>query len=143
MSVRIFPSRLALTACLAVAVACSGADIRLPVEIGSDIDVDGLFEELRDCGTLSDTFVAVVREAAGDLDELSERTGDRVPAAELAEKVDLVVDNAYFEVAERLGCDAVAQRVDTIERLRRLSPDSAAGEELVEEVIDELESRRG
>lgn len=126
---------------LPMIVSCGGVNVDLPEEIGSDFDIDGLLEDLGDCDALSATFVAVVREAAEDLDELSERSGGRVPAAELTEKVDAIVDNAYFEVAERLGCNAVTQRVETIERLRDLSPDSNAGESLVDEVIEGLEDR--
>jgi uncharacterized protein YunC (DUF1805 family) len=130
-------------AILPMVVACGGVSIDLPEEIGSDFDFDGVIEDLRDCDTLSDAFVAVVREAADDLDRLAEGSGGRVPAGELAGKVDVIVDNAYFEVAERLGCNAVSQRIETIDRLRDLSPDSAAGEDLVDEVIRELEEQAG
>ena len=126
---------------LPMIVSCGGVSVDIPEEIGSDFDIDSLLEDLGDCDALSATFVAVVREAAEDLDELSERSGGRVPAAELTEKVDTIVDNAYFEVAERLGCNAVSQRVETIERLRDLSPDSEAGEGLVDQIIGELEDR--
>lgn len=126
---------------LPMIASCGGVSIDLPEEIGSDFEIDGLLEDLGDCDALSETFVAVVREAAEDLDELSERSGGRVPAAELTEKVDAIVENSYFEVAERLGCNAVTQRVETIERLRELSPESTAGENLVDEVIEGLEDR--
>lgn len=126
---------------LPMIVSCGSVSIDIPEGIGSDFDIDGILEDLGDCDALSATFVAVVREAAEDLDELSERSGGRVPAAALTDKVDAIVDNAYFEVAERLGCNAVSQRVETVERLRDLSPESDAGEGLVDEVISELEDR--
>ena len=128
---------------LAALILGACGSVALPAEIGPDFDLGGVLDDLRDCDALSETFVAVVREAAEDLDNLSDASGGLVPAAELAEKVDVLTGNAYFDIAERLGCNAVAQRVDTIDRLRNLTPDSAAGEDLVTEVIRELEAQSG
>lgn len=122
--------------------ACAGVSVDLPDEIGAGFDLEATLDDLRNCDTLSETFVAVVREAAEDLDALAESTGGRVPAAELAERVDALSSTAYWEVARRLGCNAVAQRVDTLDRLRELSPDSAAGDDLVTEVIRQLEAQQ-
>lgn len=133
---------LSVALLLAVA-ACGSVTVNLPDEIGADFDLEATLGELTDCDTLSDTFVAVVRHAAADIDELAESSGGRVPAGELADKVDLVVDGAYFEVAERLGCSAVTQRLETLDRLRRLDPATAAGNDLVTEVIRELEQQGG
>lgn len=133
----------ALVIGLVLFTACGGVSVTLPDEIGADFDLDQVLGDLRDCDALSDTFVAVVREGAADLDELAEATDGRVPAGELAAKVDVIADTAYFEVAERLGCDAVAQRLDTIDRLRDLSPSSEAGSDLVDEIIEELEAQTG
>lgn len=118
--------------------ACGGVAIDLPAEI-TEFDFDQVMDELRDCDTLSDTFVAVVRQMATDLDEISEVSGGRIPAGELAERVDGVVESGYFEVAERLGCNAVTQRIQLVERLRDVDPDSPAGEDFLDEVIRQVE----
>jgi hypothetical protein len=133
-------ARLVLLA--VILTACGGVSVSLPDEIGAGFDLEATLDDLRNCDTLSETFVAVVREAAEDLDALAESTGGRVAAAELAERVDALSATAYWEVARRLGCNAVAQRVDTLDRLRELSPDSEAGDDLVTEVIRQLEARQ-
>jgi hypothetical protein len=136
-------ARLAKLVLLAVLLtACGGVSVNLPDEIGAGFDLESTLDDLRNCDTLSETFVAVVREAAEDLDGMAESTGGRVPAAELAERVDALSGTAYWEVARRLGCNAVAQRVDTLDRLRDLSPDSEAGDDLVTEVIRQLEAQQ-
>lgn len=122
-----------------VVASCDAAG--LPVDIEADFDLEAVLGDLRDCDTLSETFVAVVREAADDVDSMAEATGGRVPAADLASRVDELTGNAYFAIAEQLGCNMVAQRVETIERLRGISPDTGAGEDLVTDVIRELEER--
>lgn len=135
-------TRFAAFALLLTLGACGGVSVNLPDEIGAGFDLEATLDDLRNCDTLSDTFVAVVREAAEDLDAMAEATGGRVPAAELAERVDVISSTAYWEVARRLGCNAVAQRVDTLEQLRNLSPDSGSGQDLVTEVIRELEAQQ-
>ena len=102
-----------------------------------------MLTDLRDCDRLSETFVAVVREAAEDLDNLAEASGGKVPTGDLATRLDEITGTAYFEIAEQLGCNMVAARVDTLERLRQLDPDSAAGDDLVGDVIRELEQAQG
>lgn len=135
-------ARLSLFASLTIAVAaCGGVSVSLPDEIGAGFDLEATLEGLRNCDTLSETFVAVVREAAEDLDALAESSGGRVPAAELAERVDTLSGTAYWEMARRLGCNAVAQRVETLDRLRELSPDSEAGDDLVTEIMRQLEAQ--
>lgn len=128
---------------LSLLAACGGAGIGLPDDLGTDLDVDAMIEGLRDCDAISETFVAVVREAAQDIDGFAEDSNGRIPAAELTERVDLTVETAYFEIAERLGCSAVDHRLDTIERLRRLSPKSTAGTDFVDEIIRQLEESGG
>lgn len=127
---------------LVVLAGCGSVSVTLPEEIGSDFDLEATLDDLRDCEALGDTFVAVVREAAGDLDSLAEESSGSVPEARLAEKVDAVTATAYYELAERLGCDAVQQRLDTVDRLRDIDPSSAAGEELVTQVIRRLHQQR-
>ena len=122
-----------------LAASCDAAG--LPADIDADFDLEAVLSDLRDCDALSETFVAVVREAAEDVDSMAEATGGRVPAADLASRVDELTGNAYFAIAEQLGCNMVSQRVDTIERLRNLSPDTGAGEDLVTDVIREIEER--
>ena len=133
-------TRLVLLA--VVLTACGGVSVSFPDEIGAGFDLESTLDDLRNCDTLSETFVAVVKEAAEDLDALAESTGGRVPAAELAERVDALSGTVYWEVARRLGCNAVAQRLDTLDRLRNLSPESEAGDDLVTEVIRQLEAQQ-
>jgi hypothetical protein len=133
----------ALLASALVMAACGGVTIGLPDEIGADFDLEATLDDLRDCDTLGDTFVAVVRQAAADIDAMAEASGGRVPAGDLADRIDVLSAGAYWEVARRLGCDAVAQRVDTIDRLRQLDPTSPAGSELVTEVIRRMEEESG
>lgn len=115
-------------------VTCGG------VELPAGGDLDAVLDELRDCDTLSETFVGVVREAAEDLDQVAAASGGRIPAPELADRVDTLTSNSFFAIAERLGCDVVAARLRTIDGLRQISTDTAAGDELVEEVIREMEN---
>ena len=122
--------------------ACSNTGITLPESIGTDFDLDKTLNEIRDCDLLSDTFVGVVRQAADEIDDLAASSGGRVPAPELAGRVDALVQHSYFAIAERLGCNAVAQRIDTLDRLRQLSPSSDQGEDLVTEVINQLDQSR-
>lgn len=126
-----------------VVAGCGSVSVTLPEDIGSDFDLDAVLVDLRDCDALGDAFVSVVRTAADDLDALAEESEGSVPAADLAAKVDVVVGTGYYQVAERIGCDMVRQRVDTLDRLRSLDPSSAAGEELIAEVTRDLERSAG
>lgn len=121
--------------------ACGSVTVTIPKDIGNGFDLDRTLSDLRDCGTLSDTFVAVVREAAQQLDDLAESSGGKVPSGVLTAKVDVIAKTSYFEIGEKLGCSAVAQRVETLDRLRGLSPSSEAGKDLVGRVMDQVESR--
>jgi hypothetical protein len=121
--------------------ACASVSVTLPDQIGPRFDLDKTLTDLRDCGTLSDTFVAVVREAAQELDDLAASSGGKVPSGTLTAKVDVIAKTSYFKIGEKLGCDAVAQRVDTLDRLRGLSPSSAAGKDLVGQVMDQVEAQ--
>ena len=123
-----------------ILAACGGISVQVPSEI-EDFDFDKVMGELRDCDRLSDTFVAVVRQMASDLDDLYEISGGRIPADELTEQVDTVVESGYFEVAKRLGCNAVAQRLALIDRLRGVDTGSPAGEDFLEEVIRQMEGQ--
>ena len=123
--------------------ACVTVKVTVPSEIRSDFDLDRTLTRLDDCDALGDTFVAVVGEAARELDDLAASSGGRVPPGELTTKVDVVTGTSFFRIGGQLGCDAVSQRVDTIERLRRLQPESAAGKDLVEEVIRHLQEESG
>lgn len=119
--------------------ACAGVSVEVPAEI-TEFDFDQVMSELRDCDKLSETFVGVVRQMATDLDELSDVSGGRIPANELSERIDTVVDSGYFEIAKRLGCNVVVQRVEILDRLREVDPDSPAGEDFLEEVIRQVEA---
>lgn len=121
-------------------VGCGEVTVNLPEEIGPDFDFDELLAEIKDCDRLSETFVSVVREAAEDIDELAEASGGRVQPGELAAKVDVIVQTRYFDLAERMGCNVVSQRVRTLERLRELSPQTQAGTDLVEDVIRDIDT---
>lgn len=140
MRLRVLRSTLAATVLLTLS-GCGGVTVDLPEELGPDFEIGSVLDDLRDCDMLSETFVAVVREAAEDIDALAEGSGGRVPAAELTSRVDALTGTAYFEVAEQLGCSAVSQRVETVDRLRDLSPDTLAGDDLVGEVIRQIEAR--
>src|SRR5690606_41624250 len=113
-----------------------------PEHIVAGVALEAALDELTHRWTARGTFVAVWRKAVKDLAALAESTGGRVPAAELADRVDVISSTTYWDVALRLGCNADAQRVDTLDRLRDLSPDSAAGDDLVTEVIRELEAQQ-
>lgn len=121
--------------------ACGSVTVTFPKDIGPGFDLDKTLADLRDCGTLSDTFVAVVREAAQELDDLAASSGGRVPSGALNTKVDVIAKTSYFKIGEKLGCDAVAQRIDTLDRLRGLSPSSKAGKDLVGQVMDQVEAQ--
>ena len=132
--------RLAPIAALMVTLsACSAAS---DSEGGFEFDfsLDETLEELRNCDLLSETFVTVIREATDQIDDLA-ASNERIPTAELSARVDDLTQSGYFAVAERLGCNAVAQRVETIERLREIDPSSADGAELVGGIIEELQAR--
>lgn len=117
----------------------------------SGLESDGAFEfefsldetlsDLRNCDLLSETFVTVIKDATDQIDDLATSSNGRIPTAELSDRVDDLTESGYFAVGERLGCDVVAQRVDTIERLRAINPSSADGQDLIGGIIEELQAR--
>ena len=130
------------TAMIAVLVlvlaACSSA---LDSEGGFEFSLDETLQDLRNCDLLSETFVAVIKESTDQIDDLAATSNGRIPTAELSARVDDLTQSGYFAVAERLGCNAVAQRVETIERLREIDPASADGRDLIGGIIEELQAR--
>jgi EAL domain-containing protein (putative c-di-GMP-specific phosphodiesterase class I) len=131
--------RRALIAVLALSLAgcSSGSDS----EGGFEFSLDETLSGLRNCDLLSETFVTVIKDATDQIDDLAASSNGRIPAAELSARVDELTGSGYFTVAERLGCDAVAQRVETIERLREIDPTSADGADLIGGVIEQLQAR--
>jgi hypothetical protein len=108
----------------------------------TDIDIDETLEGLRDCDRLSDTFVGVVQTAADTVDSLSERTDGRVPVTDIRRAVDAISVSQYFDIAERIGCAEVQQRLNTVDQLRGLVPDTPAGQDFIEEVLNQVEAQR-
>lgn len=121
--------------------ACGPVSVDLPVDIGEDFDIDSVLDEIRDCDRLRDTFIAVVTEAADQLDALAERSGGRVSPPELREKVEAISVNEFFAIAEQIGCRRLQMQVDTVDRLRELDPDGAAGEELIDAILEQVEAQ--
>ena len=122
---------------LVTLAACGQVSVDLPVDIGDDFDIDSVLDEIRDC----DTFIAVVTEAADQLDALAERSGGRVSPPELREKVEAVSVNEFFAIAEQIGCRRLQMQVDTVDRLRDLDPDGAAGEQLIDAILEQVEAQ--
>ncbi len=122
-----------LPACSSAIDSADGLDI--------DFSLDETLASLRDCDLLSDAFVTVIRDATDHIDDLAASSSGRIPAAELSARVDELTETGYFAVAERLGCDAVAQRVETIERLGEIDPSSPDGQDLIGGIIAELQAR--
>jgi hypothetical protein len=118
--------------------ACSGG---LDSEGGFEFSLDETLSDLANCDLLSETFVTVIKDATDQIDDLAAASNGRIPTAELSARVDELTGSGYFAVAERLGCDAVTQRVETIERLREIDPTSADGRDLIGSVIEQLQPR--
>ncbi len=124
---------LALSACSSAMDSADGFEF--------DFSLDETLSDLRNCDLLSETFVTVIRDATDQLDGLSATSNGRIPTAELSARVDDLTESGYFAVAERLGCDAVSQRVETIERLREIDPSSADGQDLIGGIIEQLQAQ--
>lgn len=135
LSVAALGLALALAACGSVQESAQGLRDRI-----ADIDVNEALDGLRDCDRLSDTFVDVVAKAADTVDSLSERSGGRVPATDVREAVDNIAVSGYFDIAERIGCARLQQRLDTLDRLRDIDPESPAGTEFLDEILRQVES---
>ncbi len=133
--------RQALIAVVVLALSACSSALDTDGSFEFDFSLDETLQDLRNCDLLSETFVTVIKDATDQIDDLATSSNSRIPTAELSARVDDLTGSGYFAVAERLGCDAVAQRVETIERLRELDPESADGAELVGSVIEELQAR--
>ena len=133
-------TRTMLVAALTLILAACSSTIET-ASFDFEFSIDETLQSLADCDLLSDAFVTVISDAAIQLDDLAASTNGRIPTAELASRVERLTETGYFAVAERLGCDAVAQRVETIERLRELDPASADGQDLIGGVIAERQAR--
>ncbi len=106
------------------------------------IDIDATLDGLRDCDRLSDAFVGLVKTAADAVDGLAEQSGGRLPAVEIREFVDKIAVSQYFDIAEQIGCLEVRQKLDTLDRLRGVEPDTPAGTEFLDEILRQVEAQR-
>ena len=106
----------------------------------ANIDVDSALDGLRDCDKLSETFVGLVQTAADTVDGLAERTDGRVPVTDIREAVDNIAVSRYFDFAEAIGCAQLQQRLNTVDQLRDLSPDTPAGEDFLEQILRQVEA---
>jgi hypothetical protein len=130
-----------LIAGLALALAACSTSTESSGGLGFDFSLDETLQSLRDCDLLSETFVTVITDATDQIDDLAASSNGRIPAAELSARVETITQTGYFAIAERLGCNAVAQRVETVERLRELDPMSADSRDLIAGVIEQLQAR--
>ncbi len=124
-----------------VVAGCGQVAVDLPIDIGEDFDLDSVLDEIRDCERLTDTFIAVVSEGADQLDALADRSGGRVSQPELREKIEAISVNEFFAIAEQLGCRRIQLQLDTIDQLRDLDPEGAAGEELIDAILEQVEAK--
>lgn len=127
---------LLVGACDSASESVSGVRDRIAA-----IDIDATLEGLRDCDRLSGAFVGAVRTAADAVDGLAERANGRVPETDIRNAVDGLAVSNYFAIAERIGCTQVQQRLDTIDQLRELSPDTPAGEDFLEEIMRQVQAQ--
>ncbi len=144
---RIIPTLRRCAAILGLAVIIAGCAAAQETAQGwrdriATIDIDAALEDLRDCDRLSEAFVGVVQTAAEAVDGLAERTDGRVPATDIRTAIDNIAVSEYFEVAERIGCARLQQRLDTVDQLRDLTPDTPAGQDFVEEILRQVETAR-
>ena len=95
---------------------------------------------MTDCDRLSDVFVRVVREAAGQVDELAERSGVDATSSEFQAIVDEVSVSNYYEWAEQLGCARIQAQLDLVDKLADLQADTPAGESFIDGVLDNAQS---
>lgn len=138
---RAAPIRLLVTVTAFALAACGQVSLSLPEDIGADFDIDSVLDDVRDCDRLRDTFVEVVTEASDQLDELADQSGGRVSPPELREKVEAISVNRFFTIAEQLGCRRLQMQLDTVDQLRRLDPEGAAGEELIDAILEQVEAQ--
>lgn len=135
-------------AIVAVVLAMSGAGCSSVAESAQglrdriqDIDINETLDGLRDCDRLSDTFVGVVRTAADTIDELAAKSDGRLPATEIRGYVDRIAVSQYFDIAEKIGCLQVQQRLDTIDRLRGVETDTPAGTDFLNEILRQVQEQ--
>lgn len=121
--------------CASVAEGAQGLRDRI-----QSIDIDETLAGLRDCDRLSDTFVGVVGTAADTIDELAANSEGTLPATEIRDYVDRIAVSRYFDIAERIGCLQVQQRLDTIDRLRGLDTDTPEGADFLNEILRQVEA---
>lgn len=123
-------------------VACGQVSIPdLPSDIGENFDLDAVLDDVRDCDAISRTFVAVVSEAADQVDTLAERSGGRVDPPDLREKIEAISVTEYFRLAERIGCERLQIQAETLDRLRDLDPTGSDGEVLVDTILEEVQAQ--
>jgi hypothetical protein len=122
--------------------ACGSVSIEIPSDIGADFDIDQVLDEVRDCDAMSATFLEVVSAAADQVDRLAEAANGRVEPMELREKVEAISVSEYFALAERIGCQRLELQVQTIDQLRKLDPEGAAGQELIDVILEQVEQQR-
>lgn len=126
---------LALVGCTNVSESAQSLRDRI-----EGIDIEATLDGLRDCDRLSETFVGVVRTAADTIDNLAEKSEGRLPAVEIREFVDKIAVSRYFDIAESIGCLQVQQRLNTLDRLRGLEPETPAGTDFLNEILRQVES---
>jgi hypothetical protein len=121
--------------CASVAESAQGLRDRI-----QSIDINETLDGLRDCDRLSDTFVGVVRTAADTIDELAANSDGRLPATEIKGYVDRIAVTQYFDIAEKIGCLQVQQRLDTIDRLRGVETETPAGSDFLDEILRQVQA---
>jgi hypothetical protein len=127
---------------LTMLTSCGQVTVDLPGDIGEGFDLDTVLDEVRDCDKMSQTFVAVVSEAADQIDALAARSGGRVDPPELRKKIEAVSVTEYFRLAERIGCEQLQLQTETIDRLEDLDPTGSNGQDLIDAVLDEVAAQR-
>jgi hypothetical protein len=122
--------------CASVAEGAQGLRDRI-----QSIDLEETLTGLRDCDRLSEAFVGVVRTAADTIDELAARSDGRLPATEIRDYVDNIAVSQYFDIAEKIGCLQVQQRLNTIDRLRGIDTGTPAGTDFLTEILRQVEAQ--
>ena len=65
----------------------------------------------------------------------------RQAATEIWGYVDKIAVSQYFDIAEKLGCLQVQQRLDTIDRLRGVETDTPAGTDFLNEILRQVQAQ--
>ena len=127
---------------MVVISACSSVQERIDA-LDFEFDLDAILDEVRNCDALSDRLVGLVARGADAVDDLSERTGGRVPETTIRETVDKISVSRFFDLAEQIGCTSLEFRLKAIEDMADIATDTPAGDSLIEEVLRELETQAG